>query len=320
MAKRALSILLLILSISGCTFESKITEAYSENPFLNEVRLDFSSNQKALNIAFDTSTLKFVLATDQHYGREKRYPGMIYRWDDNFFDYLNTHRYPFFICLGDLSDSGEYADEVYNYIKRAYDSTTNGHFIYAIGNHERHLFDESVWTDEDSELIKHFTTMGKYVYSDILSIYKLDSSMRTWGSKQLDWLEEALKKDKSKYKIFITHDNITVGGTFDQSLFVTGYGDAVERNRLYRIMHDYKVGVILTGHHHKGNIEYHMSETMGELNLAAYHRMTNGFESDGFWYEFALDLKTGILSCDAYQAETGEKDSRYHFEFKLPEA
>lgn len=329
-------IFLASLVIPSCMFPDEISSIYKSNPFLDEVRLDEVAKRNyqgaALSEAPDDGTLRFVVLTDQHYGREKKYPGQIERWDDNFYDFLNRvdgSEYPFIICLGDLSDSGEITDFVVSHIAECIKATSNGHFIYAIGNHERHSFSKDFWDavsakDEtiDTDAIKNgdFSTMGKYVYKDILSIYKLDSSLRTWGKKQLDWLEEALKQDKSEYRIFITHDNITTGGVFDQSLFVTGYGDIAERNRLYRIMHDYNVGVILTGHHHKGNIEYHMSDYMGELNLAAYHHMKIGMESEGFWYEFTLDPSTGLLTAQAYLARTGQKDPRYVFEFKLPKS
>lgn len=163
--------------------------------------------------------------------------------------------------------------------------------------------------------------MARYVYGEILSIYKLDNSMRILGQQQMVWLEEALREDNAKYKIIITHDNVTTGGVLDQSLFITGVANIQERNRLYRLMNEYGVGLILSGHHHKGNIQYKMSPKMGELNLAAYHQRKTllDFESEGYFYRCSLDVEIGRLTIDGYLAEftsnTSRKpDKRYIFD------
>lgn len=336
---RVIAIILSVLSLISCNFvfPDEITNEYGKNPFLDGYDISKNRENGSQQVGFSSlskidekrDSIHFVAITDIHIGRTD---SNIKRFDDNFISYLESNTPEFVLCLGDLSDNGKYSEEMQIFIDKASQRETNekGWFVYCIGNHERHIFDDYKWDNTNSNSndlgfdLKHFSgTMDRYSYGDILSIYKLDSSMRALGQQQLYWLEEALKQDPAKYKMIISHDNITTGGALDHSLFLTGFADIQERNKLYHLLDKYNVGVVLSGHHHKGNIEYHMNDFMGELNLAAYHQRKTfiDFESEGYFYDCVLDVNSGKLTINGYLAEYTRDNSRTPdktFTFMLP--
>ena len=338
---KALTVILIALSLFSCklTFPDSITSQYDKNPFIEvyDVSEKRSEETKPISLdqvnKIDSKQLRFAVITDVHLGRDRDSNDIRY-FHDNFKSFLDSSSPEFLVCLGDLTDDGQYDGNVKKFINETSEKTVEDWFVYCIGNHERHIFDYNKWNKENAEndassgtsgwdLMNFSGTMGHYAYGDLLSIYKLDNSMRILGQQQLIWLEEALKNDKSKYRIIITHDNITTGGALDQSLFLTGFADIQERNKLYRIMKEYKVGLVLEGHHHKGNIEYHINDYMGELNLAAYHQRKTfaDYESEGYFYEAILDSGTGVLTINGYLAEYTTDSNREPdktFQFKLP--
>lgn len=337
---KILAILLLLVSTISCniTFPDSIASQYEENPFLSVYDISKQKNEKTELVSIsnvqsiNVDSIRFSIITDVHLGRDRDDSSVKY-FHDNFYSYLDSDKPEFLVCLGDLTDDGQYDQNVKNFIDSTAERTKKGWFVYCIGNHERHIFDYAKWDEENAEnsngltgwdLLDFAGTMGHYMYGNLLSIYKLDSSMRVLGKAQLSFLENALKSDRAKYKIIVAHDNMTTGGTFDQSLFLTGFADITERNKLYRIMSEYKIGLVLVGHHHKGNIEYRMNDYMGELNLAAYHQRKTplmNLESEGYFYDAILDAKTGMITINGYLAEYTKDTSRKpdtSFSFRLP--
>lgn len=323
---RIIAIAITLILLSSCTFPGFIVKNYEENPFLEAYELTSPAGSEKVAEAnrkkIDADEVSFIAITDVHIHREKDTSGIV-RYDENFFSYAKSKNYDFMVNLGDLTDDGIYDSETESFIKKSIEATDNGWLLYCIGNHDRRIMDSPMWKDGvlytqdgDSLNLTGFASMARYTYGDILSIYQLDNSMRTFGKQQLIWLEEALKIDKGKYKIFIVHEVATTGGAMDQSLFLFGLGDIDERNRLYRIMTEYDVGLVLSGHHHIGNIEYHMTDTLGEMNLAAYHRRKTSpieYESDGFWYDITLNAQNGTVEIDAYNAEDSTLYKRFTF-------
>ena len=338
--RKLVFVLLIVLSIMSCElrFPSYLTNQYDSNPFLKyyDLFMDIASNSNRLFIDDDRASvtkdlLRFVAITDVHIGRDQADSGVRF-FHDNFYSYLDSKMPEFIMCLGDLSDDGRYSKDVVNFVIKSASKTINKWFLYCIGNHERHVFDKEKW-NPDSDLdpddftvfdVKHFRgTIALYCYGDALSIYKLDNSMRVLGKKQLAWFEESLKKDKSKYKMVIVHDNIMSGGAFDQSLFLTGFADVQERNKFLALLDKYNVGLVLSGHHHKGNIEYKVNDHLSELNLAAYHqrRVALNLESEGYFYECLLDVKSGNLIINGFLAENTDRYDKkpdVSYSYKLP--
>lgn len=329
---RSFLLVLLTLLIISCdiVFPDDITAHVDSNPFLSAYDISKpSADAEKVDIdsklESEETLLRFVAITDVHIDREKEDSGVSF-FHDNFYSYLDSDKPEFVLCLGDLADQGEYSDTLKSFVDNIVSRTKNNWFVYCVGNHERHAFDSEKWHGKenvDGWDIKYFSgTMARYCYSNILSIYKLDNSRRIFGQKQLMYLEEALKQDKSKYKILIAHDNIISGGAFDQSLIITGFADIQERNRFYRMMDRYGVSLVLTGHHHKGNIEYKLSDHLAELNLAAYHqrKMFIDLESEGYFYECLLDVENGKMTINGYKAEYTKDKNRgadITFEYKL---
>lgn len=313
---RSLMLFFLVLLVVSCeiVFPESITNHINENPFLksydiSKLSKDANRAEMGNEVDIDVGQLRFIAITDVHVGRDKEDSGVAF-FNDNFFRYLESDEPPFVICLGDLSDNGIYTTELKDFIDNTVSRTTNNWFVYCIGNHERHIFDSDKWYGTGSNSsgwdIKLFSgTMARYSYGNLLSIYKLDNSMRIFGQKQLGYLKEALEMDGAKYKMLIAHDNISSGGVFDQSLILTGFADIQERNRFYRMMDEYGISLVLTGHHHKGNIEYRLSNDLVELNLAAYHQRKTfmDYESDGYFYECILDVDSGNITINGYLAE-----------------
>ena len=123
----------------------------------------------------------------------------------------------------------------------------------------------------------------------------------------LEALEQALAQDGNPYKVFITHTDITSGEGFNQSLiFTLGTADVAEQNRLYRLMDQYGVGLMMDGHRHSGGGLIHVSRSFWEYNHDALHTRDAGlFESRGCYYVYTLDVNTGRLTIDKHLAEDG---------------
>lgn len=304
--KHILSSLIIILFLAvSCRYEPVPMIGTSENPFLD----------KTVITGYDGSgTIRFSLITDVHFGRNN--DGPVRRFDDNYFSFLKTKHYPFAVSLGDITDNGFITDEVIGFADTI--KSLAGYFIECIGNHDMHN-PSAKWNSGDPV----FTKAAAYSFGDadgrpILSIYKLDTSENVIGAVQFAFLEEALKADDAEYKIIVTHSIVTSGGVADMSAVLLGLS-IQERNRLYKLMDRYGVGLILSGHYHKGNIAYHMKSIMGEFNCAAYHqRYTKPFEyeSEGYWYDVEISIESGVATITPYLAETS--DAKTPFIFMLP--
>ena len=298
-------LLAVLLLSSSCSYAPYPLSDYDVNPFLDKISIG----------AYDGSgRIRFSAVTDMHF---RRYNDGPVKWfNENYYSHLESGDYSFAVSLGDLTDDGIIDGTSLGFISRV--RSLAGYLIECIGNHDRHNLSPR-WDSGDEV----FTTASAYSFGEIggrplLSIYKLDTSERAIGDLQFRYLEEALAADDSLYRIFITHEIITSGGVPDISAVLFGL-NIQERNHLYRLMDQYGIGLILTGHYHKGNIEYHMKESMGEFNLAAYHqRLTKPFEyeSIGYWYSVSIDVDNGKAEITPYSAESGMAQSP--FVFSLP--
>lgn len=323
-----LILIVLCLFLVSCRFSypETVMKGIEENPFLVAVDLAPSG--------YDGSSFSFLFFTDAHVNREKHENGGVYRFDDNFFSFLDEGDYPFVISGGDLSDDGDLSLELFAFRKAFYDRGKV--LLEAVGNHDRHTYAYSstdyfsyiqngvLELNTNEQTYQHYLqsgngfSTGRYTYGNSLSIYVLDSSMRTLSSRQLTYLEEALQKDTSRYRIMVSHDNIITGGALDQSLFMTGYADIAEITRFLKILDEGKVSIVLSGHHHKGNILYggDGSGSYTEFNAAAYHRRTSIFESQGWWYTVSIDTGKDLLVLTGYDAETKEARLSYEIQMK----
>ncbi|HIW36770.1 MAG TPA: metallophosphoesterase [Candidatus Treponema faecavium] len=309
----ALCIAAVCASVS-CDLSLSISSGVAGNPFMRVIDLGQSAwtvseetadgriiAEKSSDVLpYDNSgVIRFPLIADMQFDR----PAQNAAWyDSNFLEWLDDRDYPFLVNLGDLIDSGRlWQQKALSFYARAANKM-HGNHIYAIGNHELY---NNTSSDFDCYLsVFHADAgvgrMAHYVYGP-LSIYKLDNSMRTFGGEQLRWLEQALAADSRPYRIIAAHEIVTSGGVFDKTLIIFGM-DPKEVNRLLRIMDEHDVSLIVTGHHHAGNIIYRHQSDMAEFNAAAIHRS----ESDGYWYEVEIDTVQKKIRIIQYSAERAE--------------
>ncbi len=322
---RKTAVIVIAVLLASCTVPGNIISGITSNPFSDSVDLtepgvlvsgvvDGKMEAEPYGEKRTAEELTFPFVTDVHVDRTD---SGVTDFTNEFISFLDGKDYPFTVCLGDLSDTGDYTrDHTASFISEC-QKRTNGNFVYVIGNHERHMHNESFW-DAFAEVLvpSGFSPrMTRYEFGE-LSIYKLDDSTRIYGREQLAWLEKALENDDNPYKIFIAHINNTTGGVPDQSVVITGLADIVERNRIYRLMDQYGVSLLLTGHHHKGNIAYRIGESFSEFNAAALHRRHTPvveLESMGYWYTLSIVPEEGIIRVTPYYAETGEALAPYEF-------
>lgn len=320
--KKTVIIFLSIIAVS-CVPSSSISFAISENPFIEAVDLEKTSfivqpvlSDGVLKALPDNnirsyhgeSVIAFPLFSDVHITRDLEDSGVTV-YSDEIISFLESNDYPFAINLGDTIDQGTFDNEEYLDFLSSAANAVNGNLIYAIGNHELH--DETSFSFDRLLSLLHpgqeNSRMVRYTYGP-LSIYKLDDSRRTFGRKQLVWLEEALKQDTSPYRIFVAHEIVAAGWMPDHSLAVFGI-DPAEAAKLYRIMAEYGVSVLFTGHHHKGNMLYRHSDYMAEFNAAAAHKRDSVFESSGWVYLVELDTIEKEIRITSYATATGEEGS-----------
>lgn len=301
--KKIVLFLLLPILIVSCSVPLLNPYTFSSNPFLDKVWI---SKEEA-------DTLSFNIITDSHFGRKNTTT-----YNDSYYSYLEDNNIPFVLHLGDFTDTGVITEENEEFVSKVKSLTTLKRMFITLGNHDRHTFD-SRWDEGDET----YTSAACYYYGSrdgkpLLAIYKIDTSSDTIGWKQFKHLKEALEKETAVYRIIVTHENVAIGNRLSPTMFIFGLSSD-ECNKLYALMEKYNVGLILSGHNHIGNIEYHLNDTIGELNLAAYHRKVTKpveYESMGYWYDFTLS-EDGKVTVSGYYAETGVKDKV--FTFMLPE-
>ena len=288
---------IILASFTGCEIHFlDDVFPYDGNPFIEAVEL--TDEGRAWSGEEDEIT--FLVFTDAHIGRHDS------KVTDNSARILEiAEDYDFVISLGDLSDDGniEYGPLV-DFLSRLGDLGVPA--LGILGNHEL----QSDRMRDEWEALYHakgiFGTVGRFTYGP-LSIYALDSSLRIFTLAQLEALEQALALDDNPYKVFITHTDITSGEALNQSLiFLLGTGDVAEQHRLYRLMDQYGVGIMLDGHRHSGGGLIHVGRSFWEFNHDALHTRGDGmFESRGVYYVYTLDVESGALTIDGHLARDG---------------
>ena len=320
--KKIIYILALSLLLSSCRIPESIMAEYDSNPFLDRKE-----------IRVDNSTIVFF--TDAHIGRERNKSDVI-RYDENFLSFIDEGRYDVVISGGDMANDGEMTDALKDFIRKI--KGTSSLYLETKGNHDRHSYNYQGFDMPSFLLNSLFRADVHLTYADLLdseyeidstgnylvstpdgdiSIYILDNSLRSFSSRQLSWFEEALRKDNTDFKIVVMHGNVVSGGAIDQSLFMTGMGDEGEVSRFIEICQKGRVSLVLTGHHHKGNILYGDGNGYTEFNAAAYHRTDSVFESRGWWYTLSVDREKKEITIDGYDAESKSKKDSWKIVAKL---
>lgn len=315
---RTIAILLLLL-LPSCSMQFGIGDLYT-NPFEKAINLEevwTVSNEVANGVlqmeqtgyeAYESGCIRFPVISDVHLRRENG-NDRITHYNDNFLSFLESEDFPFTVNLGDLVDEGSFGDDITEYIAGAA-NRTNGNFIYVLGNHELHAETRQSFNALLSVRHGDNASMARYAYGP-LSIYKLDNASRTFGRNQLEALKKALDEDKNPYKILVAHEAVFSGGVLDQTIVLEGM-PIREANRLAKVLSDSNVSLLLTAHHHKGNIIYKL-DGFQEFNLAAGHRndIIGNLESKGYWYVVEINPEENMIYIECYLAETGKLSERF---------
>lgn len=304
MRTASLLTLLALLLLSSCTIQlAKDIFDYDENPFLNP---------ETIAEPHEDGTIRFLAFSDLHINRSATQSNVTERYEEimNVIE-CDENEFDFILNLGDLNDSGDINETHFVEFIEAL-AASGIPSVNLLGNHELHKTkDKSIWENffRKEEL---YGPVGCYRIGDSLSIYALDNSQRLFTVKQLQYLEEALTSDDSRYKILIMHENITSGQADDHSSVMMGTADTAERNRIYRLMANYGAGLMLCGHHHMGDIET-PHKGFYELNLAAAHTCDSFLESEGYYYIGTLDTATGHLTIDCFKSSDSSFYKEYEF-------
>lgn len=306
----------IIIFFASCSLNDvlydRVLASSKENPFLNNVYTILESDA--------TDKLEFALVTDVHLQREEHVSG-IKRYDDNFESFLSEKEggYTALLSLGDLVDE-QYPinDKVSSFISR-FSKYCSNLFIATVGNHDLHIATPTQWENSspDIPVVTYFAKRMGVVKCGEVSIYITDNAKRIFGHQQLEYLEEALKKDTNKIKIVLAHENVMSGGVIDQSLILYGNADIYERSNFARILEENNVSLVLSGHTHKGNAIYKFNKRTYEMNLCAYHGrdMDIELESKGNWYTISFDTSTKEIVIKNFLASTKAQIAESRFSY-----
>lgn len=303
------AVLLLVAAVS-CEFNGDLFREVEGNPFLE--------NAYDLELRAGEETPRFVVVTDVHIGRESNDDGTR-RYDGAFKTFLGSemgHRSAL-ISLGDFIDESNVGRASSVGFVRTFAPYCSGRYIGVVGNHETHVCSMEAWEASVPAIagVEVYTKrMAVYRFGEV-SLYVTNNAKRIFGSTQLDYLEEALKKDSNPVKMVLAHENVFTGRKFDQSLVVFGNCSATEMARFSKILRENGVSLVLTGHTHNGGIVYSYGGGCYEMNLAAYHGYESSFdlEGKGNWYVVGVDRASREIVVETYAAATALKVSENRF-------
>ena len=316
--KHILFILFVGALLVACDNISSVSRGITENPFIDAIDLETSSwvvspsaTDGVLDVTEGADTnpydgsgvIRFPVVADVQMYRASISPITWYR--EEFTAWLKANDFPFLVNLGDIIDHGPLTDPGLLSFYAETANAVNGNHILCIGNHE--LYDNTT-ADFDRLFSREHegrnARMVRYEYGP-LSIYKLDNSKRSFGYDQLEWLEEALKVDPNPYRILIAHEVISAGNDAGQTIATFGM-DPKEQNRLFRIMSENGVSLILTGHYHKGMVFRHRDDLVEFTASSLHEKNANGLESKGHWYVVEVDTINDEIRIIDYNALTSE--------------
>ena len=299
--RKLLAVLVLFLFLS-CQFGYVPDLFPKEDQFEDAVKLEKRS---------EDGVYRFLVLTDAHFDRESEDDG-VHHYLDSFNDFYTSYGKVIdaVFLLGDMMDrTDEASKEKFISFVRSSLKSKDIPIIYTIGNHETEHNSYEEWevifTEEEKELFSSFSRMARYSIGNV-SIYKLDSALRTFGPYQLGQVEKHLKSDDDgKYRIYLSHIPLA-SDSLDMSLFQFTFASQEERARMLRLMGKWGKSWSFAGHHHIGNIATVFSDESKAFTFSSFHRRDSSLESKGYWYIVELGEEDGKLNIFPYFAETGE--------------
>ena len=185
--------LVTLFSFISCDLEDMFFKDSQENPFIKNVYN--ISNTKT------TDALEFVVVADVHLDREQKDSGVT-RYDDNFEEFLSEYTtqngdFTALLSLGDLVDEQYPVNEDVNSFINRFAKYCSNLLITTVGNHDLHVANTTQWENSmpNTPGITYYAKRMCTIKCGEVSIYITNNAKRLFGSQQLKYLEEALKKE-----------------------------------------------------------------------------------------------------------------------------
>lgn len=290
----------LVCTLSGCTFHegffvSGIDAAVpgAPLPFVEPMPVAQNTTDIPDNPDTPSDDFSFLLFTDPHFTRPDS--GVYYAteafkaWLEDKNNGVGALDLEFAICLGDVTDDS-FENEYATYKQFVEYLDEHGLKTFAImGNHDNRGNGPDRWK----------THVGLPYYYRLehkgVSFYMMDTSYRTFGKKQLRYLQQAIANDPNR-KIFCTH--YPLYGKPDLVYFTLA--DTRERNLILSLMGENNVGMYFAGHHHKGDVIARYNEGMTEFITGAFHGRDSIFEGPARWYVCSYSRSDGTMGITRY--------------------
>ncbi|MGB4407143.1 MAG: metallophosphoesterase [Sphaerochaeta sp.] len=254
------------------------------------------------------SSFTMLLTSDQHFNRED---SGVYYEDNLFLDWVSTYQSEHqiddtekhlfrMVSLGDITDNSK-AEEFQKFVLLKDKLADQGIATYVVkGNHD---------IRPGTNCIADWRTyVGQYSYQAFaysgVSFYLLNTAARTLGRIQMQELQEAVKLDDKRPKLFFSH--VPLYGK--PLLLYTVMCDTQERDNLIRLMVDNKVMLFLAGHHHQGDVLYRFRQTTSEFILGAFHGRGSLIEQiRPRWYLLHFSSEDKKITITRFQVECDRK-------------
>ena len=303
MKKILLILLSLILLISCNNFIpiANIDPHYSNG--VNYFSTDLTSiDSRDINI---TGDFNFLIISDTHFGKTKS--GSYFK-NAEFEEYIkNNHiieNLDLVINLGDVTDNSE--QNQFDSYKEWSTNLFSCPIINVIGNHD----------NRNGGVIRFINTVAgtKSTYycfkaSDI-HFYVVDSSFRTLGRQQLNYLIDTLKSDSSSKKIVLTH--IPLYGSITN--YYASFADEKERNFLLSNLSKYGVDLLLTGHKHVPESYKSYTSNFAEIVVNAFHGENFRNAKPSFYIcNYKKDTSQLTINSYSYNGSTFEKIGEHSY-------
>ena len=238
--KKILLILLTLLLLLSCNNFIPIANIDPINTDgVNYFSTDLTSiGSRDINITGDFS---FLIISDTHFGKTKS--GTYFKTAE-FEQYIkNNHiieNIDFVVNLGDVTDNSEQSQ--YDSYKEWSTNLFSCPIINVIGNHDNRNGGVKRFIDT---VAGTKSTYYCFKAADI-HFYVVDSSFRTLGRQQLNYLIDTIKNDSASKKIILTH--IPLYGSITN--YYASFADEKERNLLFSNFFMYCFEFFLIGYKH----------------------------------------------------------------------
>ncbi|MCR5732581.1 MAG: metallophosphoesterase [Sphaerochaetaceae bacterium] len=311
--KRLSFTLIIILSLLFLSCENSISDTVSRfletsfsDPFKDVTTNTFLSD-KGLVTAHKKSgnDFSFVIITDAHFG------GSGNRGDDAFITWLDDgvkNSVDFVVSLGDQSNYSN-ESEFQDYINTIVTPVENMSLpmISLMGNHDSVNGGLTYY----KSLLGFDPSFFMFTCKNV-EFYVFDSSLRTLGTKQLEYFEEAMATSSTKKRVVLSHVPV-YGGT--STLWGTLY-DSYERARILQAYFDGGVSLSLSGHVHVGIDPFALKDDCYEYVLKSFIGQ-NANSDYPRWYLADYDADQNVLTITCYVYKDSAVSSAESFSFTL---